>query len=375
MKKLKITIFWGTLLLLSLSQTGCDNKEKIESSDQEKVRVTLARVEMREIIREIKASAILEAHRSVTISFLQGGYLETADFDMGDQVEAGDILAVLDRRALEAESMRAEAALEKAQRDYRRAQELFRAEVISSDQFKDAETGLKLTEGAENAASFALEHGCLTAPFSGKIVDRYAEPGQIVPPGAPVYRLVDDKTLEMTLGIAERDIGAILIGDRATITVPSVPQTSAEGRVTGLPSAGEFTKGVLPMKVEFVNPGDWLPGMAARAVITAGTPEKALALPAEAVRVSSEGEAYCYRYRRESGDVVKTPIIVGNPLNGTLVVHSGIAEGELVVCGGVVRVRDGDNVIVEETDAPAEFSSSNNKLGQDKTADKHAGDE
>ena len=44
------------------------------------------------------------------------------------------------------------------------------------------------------------------------------------------------------------------------------------------------------------------------------------------------------------GDVLKTPIQIGKPVNEGIIVNSGIVAGDLVVCGGVDRVRDGDLV-------------------------------
>ena len=343
-KKLILPSVLAVIITLAFT-IGCgrndNNGAELKKSP---VKVTLKRVEMRSLQWKIHASATLEAKRSAALAFLQGGYLTSAGHEMGDAVDEGDTLAMLDTRALKADVARAEAAVKKARRDYRRAKELYETEVIPKDSFDDAETGLISAEAVLEAAKFALDHGFIIAPFKGKIAGRFMEPGQIAPPGAPVYRLIDSETLEMTVGVAEREIIFIRVGDLVEINPLAIPGITVRGRVTALPPSGELSGGLLPVKVECRNPGNWLPGLAVRTVIAAGAPGNALTIPGEAVRVSSEGEAFCYKYRSEKGDVLKTPIQVKRPVNGVMIVNAGVDEGDLVVCGGIDRIRDGDRV-------------------------------
>lgn len=337
------------VLLISIILSGC-NKAPETAAVKAPVKVTLSEIKEVSLTKEIASSALLEAHKSVILSFLQGGYLLNADYDMGDIVNKGDTLASLDTEALKADFLRAEAGLEKAERDYKRALQLFRSEVIPEYQYKDAETGMKTAEAVYQAAKFVLEHGYITAPFSGRITERLAEAGQIAGPGTPIYHLVDDRILELTLGISERDIGLIKKGDSVFINLIAKPSETAKGKITGRPSAGLMTKGVIPVKAQCANPGGWLPGMAVKAVIKAGKADTVTAIPAESVQVSSDGQAYCFRYQAETGQAVKTMIDIGGVIDGLVIVEDGIGIGELVVLQGINRMRDGGQVEVVNAD-------------------------
>ena len=335
------------LMLCAFILPGCaKNQEKISLPEKTPVTVVLDTIKVKDIYPAIGSVGIIESSHTTTLAFLQGGYLLTAGYDMGDFVNEGDTLASLDTRALQADLIRAEAALDKAKRDHKRAKELCESEVVPSETLDNAETGLKAAEAMYSAAEFALEHGHIIAPFSGKITDRFMEAGVIAPPGAPVYGLVDLKYLETSAGISESMINLVKKGDKAEITLIAFPDSKIMGKVTATPSASDFTAGILPVKIEFRNPGGWYPGMAVRVNIVSSVIEKRTVIPAEGVLVSSEGEAFCYKYKPETGEAVKTSIQVGQPSGNMIELISGLKSGDRIVVKGVNKIRDGEKVTV-----------------------------
>ena len=344
----------AAILIISIVMiSGCSKKdEKVSPQEKAPVKVVLDTIKVQDFYPHVQSVGIIESKHSTVLAFLQGGYLLFAGYDMGDYVNKGDTLAALDIRALQADLDRAEAALSKAKRDYVRAKELCESEVVPNETLENAETGLKSAEAMYSAAQFALDHGHIVAPFSGNITDRFMEPGVIVPPGAPVYGLVDLKYLETSAGISESMINLIKTGDKAKISLMAGSESKVMGKVTATPSAGDPTAGILPVKIEFRNPGDWYPGMAVRVDIASGILEKRTMIPAEGVLVSSEGEAYCYKYRPETGEVVKTDIQLGQPYGNMIELISGLNPGDRIVVKGVNKIRDGEKVILQsETEA------------------------
>ena len=290
------------------------------------------------------ASGTLKSKRSTTLAFLQGGHLDEAAYDMGDFANKGDTLAKLDVRALQADFDRAQAGMEKAERDFQRAKELSKNEAIPYETLQNAETGLKSAEAILSAAKFALDHGYIIAPFSGKITGRYLEPGVIAPPGVPVYGLVDLKYLKASVGISESQIHMISNGDKAEISLMVSQEIITAGKVTALPSSVDPAAGIFPVTIECRNPGNWFPGMAVKTKITSSMVKHQLMIPAEGVLVSSEGEAYCYKYRSEKGDVIKTDISLGELSDDKIELLSGLSEGDRIVVKGVNKIRDGEKV-------------------------------
>ena len=332
-------------ILFGLAAVSCSQKTpEIEEPGPEIVGVETVR--LIPVSTTIEVPGTLEAGHSAMLSFLQGGYLLTAAYDIGGTVQKGDTLASLDTRALEADYLRAQAALRKARRDYNRAQNLLKGESIAQSSYDDAKTAQQSAEAAFMAAAFALEHGRIIAPFSGKIAARLFEPGQVIPPGTPVYQLVNAHQLKMTVGVAAKYVDLIDEHAQAYITLPNSEMPPMPAKITGLPAAGNLLDGVVPLKIECPNPHKWLPGISVRVKIMTQAQTGKLIMPPAALRVTSEGETYCYRYRPEHRDVIKIPLQVGSPFEQGIEIFSGLKEGDQVVTDGVERVRDGDQVIL-----------------------------
>ena len=340
--------YYSLLFLLALTILVSCAQKTPETKPPEPEIVGVERVRLMPVSTVIEVPGTLEARHSAMLAFLQGGYLQTAAYDLGDPVQKSDTLASLDTRALEADFMLAQAGLEKARRDFQRAQNLLDGESIAQSAYDDARTGLQSAEAVYQTASFALEHGHIIAPFSGKIAARLFEPGQIIPPGTPVYQLVDARKLKMTVGVAAKYVSLVDKYAQAYITLPNSDMIPMPAKITGLPAAGNLLDGVVPVKIECANPHGWLPGITVWVEIRTQSRSEKLMIPAKALRVTSEGETFCYRYRPDSQDVVKTPVQAGSPSEQGIEIFSGLANGDLVVTEGVERVRDGDKVTVRQ---------------------------
>ncbi len=332
--------------LVGILLFACVGKNDENMSD-DLLNVRVSQVRLVEAPHIIRTTAVLEAIRSVSLSFLQWGYLESASYDLGDFVNKGDTLASLDLRPLQAEYKRAVASLAKARRDFERLKSLNSTETVSQSKLDDAETVLGMAEAAFESAEFALEHGQIIAPFSGYIAGKFYQPEQNIAPGQPVYNLIDRDSLKIIAGIASEKVRFLQVGDKVKITPSAANDASVIGKVTGLPAAGNLYQGTMPLKIELRNPGDWLPGMSVEIEIITTSKATKIVIPAQAVCITSEGEAYCYKYRPKMGDVVKIPLEVGLPvLDSGLEVLAGINPGEFVVIEGIEKVRDGDKVNV-----------------------------
>jgi len=344
-------MYLSRFLIIPLILLSCAQKTPETKSPKPEI-VGVEQVRSMPVSTIIEVPGTLEARHSALLSFLQGGYLRSAAYDIGGTVQKGDTLASLDTRALEAAHSQALAGLEKARRDLQRAQNLLEGESIAQSTYDDAKTGLQSAEAVYQAAAFALEHGHILAPFSGKIAARLFEPGQIIPPGIPVYQLVNARQLKLTVGVAAKYVSLVDEHAQAYITLPNSDMIPMPAKITGLPAAGNLLEGVVPVKIECPNPHNWLPGVSVRVKIVTQARTEKLIIPPAALRVTSEGETFCYRYRPDSQDVVKTPVQAGSPSEQGIEIFSGLASGDLVVTEGVERVRDGDKVILYRKAAP-----------------------
>jgi HlyD family secretion protein len=242
-------------------------------------------------------SGNIEAHESVLSFKAVQSRITVLPFDEGQWVEKGTVLAILDdadyrqqvviaaqtQRVQERQLAAALRNLEAAKKtvaadkadlaektvDFHRDQELWRHQVISTQTRDLAATAYKqssanyLRDKALEAAAEAnvtvaranvknaqdnlklaqiiLGYTTLYAPFSGVILVRNAELGEVVQPGTPIFTLADLDHIWLRAYINEPDIGRVRFGQPAVVTTDSYPNHQYHGRISLISSNAEFT--------------------------------------------------------------------------------------------------------------------------------------
>jgi HlyD family secretion protein len=285
-------------------------------------------------------SGNIEAHESV-VSF-KGVRSRVIDlpFDEGQWVKAGTLLARLDdadyrqqvaindaalhvqEQQLTSSMRRLEAAratiandnadVAQKQLDHDRNEKLFQQKVISADLRDHTDTALKQSSAAmqrdlamqhaaeqdiavakaniqsarENLqlAKIMLGYTTLRAPFSGVILTRQTELGEVMQPGTPVVTLADLDHVWLRAYIGETDLGRIRWGQSAIVHTDTYPERNYPGQISFISSEAEFTPKsvethkervtlVYRVKIDIANPNHELkPGMPADATIHLGAP-------------------------------------------------------------------------------------------------------
>jgi HlyD family secretion protein len=191
--------------------------------------------------------------REVSLAFLVAGRLAGLNYEEGDRVEAGEVLARLDTRTFEEELAvrratvkEIEAGLVNAEKTYERQANLVRlgsAPVSNLDEAQARRDELKArleTGRAQLAqAETSLDETSLLAPDSGIIMTRVREAGSILPAGAAVYTLALDTPVWVRTYIDEPNLGRIHPGLTATILTDSGGQYS--GHIGFISPQAEFT--------------------------------------------------------------------------------------------------------------------------------------
>lgn len=90
----------------------------------------------------------------------------------------------------------------------------------------------------------------LTSPITGTVINRLAEPGELVAPGRPIVTLNDLSDLYVRVFVAEQDIGLIRLGNLARIKVDAFPDKYFTGRISEIAQQAEFTPKEVHMKDE-----------------------------------------------------------------------------------------------------------------------------
>ena len=194
----------------------------------------------------------------------------------GQRVAGGTTLAVLDDRDLrhrveQAQDARrsAEASLAQARADYVRDQPLFEQKVITPYDFEHTKTALDIAEAnlhrlqqAEREAEVGLSYTVYRSPFTGTVVDKLANVGDLAAPGKPLLTLYKEGRLWFAANVPEDLLGRVHVGDVLTFRVDALGRDRQGRDVQIVPSSHPASRTVV-VRLHMIDTTDLLPGCSA----------------------------------------------------------------------------------------------------------------
>jgi RND family efflux transporter MFP subunit len=184
--------------------------------------------------RERSFDGIVEAQYRSTVSSQVAARVEELPFDVDDYVERGDIIvrfrnqsAAADLKQAEAASQEAKARLEEARSSYNRIEQLFSQQRVSkadmdrtTADLQSAQARVNAAEGALSAAQERFENTVVRAPFSGMVVERHVQLGEMATVGMPLMTGLSLEHLRVAVDVPQSDIGALRNNAEAVVDLP-----------------------------------------------------------------------------------------------------------------------------------------------------------
>ncbi len=292
LKRLKVLLLWtgGTLVLAGMvawlagtfhEKTAPGVVAEPPSAAPAFSATGAARGETEPLIE--KTPGTLTALRETIISARIMARIDEIAAGAGDTVAADQVLVRLDDKDLGARagqaaqaSVAARARLAEAEKDHARMKSLARDGAVPTSALDSAEAAhtaaraeVARLEQAAGEAGIGREFATLRAPFTGRIVDRYAEAGDTAMPGQALLKMYDPEQMRIETHVRESLAGSIKIGDTLQVWIDALNQ-SVEARVAEIvPQSEPGSRSVL-VKVALPKRDDLFPGMFARLLIPAG---------------------------------------------------------------------------------------------------------
>jgi RND family efflux transporter, MFP subunit len=342
------------------------------------IQVTTAHVIEQTVPVYLTGIGTVTAKESVTVRARIDGQLDRVNFEEGQDIKAGDLVAQLDPRVQQAQLEQAQAQkakdqaqLANAELDLRRYTALMKADATSRQIF-DAQRALvaqsKAAIQSDDAqisyAATQLSFTRITAPISGRAGARLVDPGNIVHAsdanGLVVINQIDPITVVFTLPEESfQAINSALHASAKPLTVVAYARNSneplGEGSLILLNNQIDTSTGTVQLKGLFPNPRHTLwPGQYVNTKLILGQRAKALTVPAAVVQRGPDGP---YAYVVDAtGTARMTSIDVGTIQDGTAIINKGLKAGERVVLDGQYKLKPGVKVVdsaAQPANAPA----------------------
>jgi HlyD family secretion protein len=272
----------------------------------------IASIVERDIVVAVQAAGIIEPVTTVELKSKASGEILEIKADTGDIVAAGDLLVQIDKRTprnslaqaqAELEAARARRDIAKTQRD--RAEKLFASGTLNEVDFEtsilefaSAKAEVVRAEVAVENARIALDDTEVRAPIDGTLIQRDVEQGQVISSptmdvggGTLLLMMADLRSVQVRALVDETDIGKILPGQRATVTVAAYPNQPFDGRVEKLEPKAEDEEAVtlFAVIVNIDNEAGLLrPGMNAEVEIDIASRRGVPAVPTIALRTMAD---------------------------------------------------------------------------------------
>ncbi|WP_422909380.1 MdtA/MuxA family multidrug efflux RND transporter periplasmic adaptor subunit [Pseudomonas sp. MAC6] len=316
---------------------------------------------------ELKALGTVTAYNTVNVRGRVDGQLVKLLFKDGQQVKAGDLLAVIDPRPYEIALQQAQGALQESQAQLRNAEldlaryrGLYAEDSIAKQTLDTQEAlvnqyrgGIKSLQANVATAKLNLDFTQVRAPISGRLGIRQADVGNLVGSGDTLPLVVITQTLPIavTFTLPEAELPAVVQQLRAgeTLAVEAWDRSEklklADGELESIDNLIDTATGTVKLKARFANAEEMLfPNQFVNVRLRVKTLQNVTLMPSAALQFGASGT---FAYVVDAEDKVQlTPISVGPSDGQRSVVEQGLTPGQRLVLEGTDRLRSGNKVEV-----------------------------
>lgn len=284
----------------------------------------------------------IDSEHNATLSSQTSGTLVRVIHDRGAQVAKGDTLLEIDSRRARAAFDMAAAAHDNTRLDFQTVRRQHEQGLgVSETDFRKAENALRMAAAQLAEASVGLENCFVIAPFSGRVDERFAKLGELVSPGMPLLRLVDNEHLKVVCGVPENLSGFLEVGKKADVYIREAG-LHAQGVVRWVAAAVNTRDRTIQTELSLSEgAGELKPGMVCEVVIKRRSHANAIVVP---LTVIQQSDHHDYVYVVENDRAVKRSVTSAER-DGTLVrLSEGLRAGDNLVVRGFRNVVDGQAV-------------------------------
>jgi RND family efflux transporter MFP subunit len=302
-------------------------------------------------------SGSLTPERSATLRAQVGGTVTAVLAEAGQAVRRGQSLARLETSGIAEQAVSARAGVaaargnyELAQRNAERSSRLLAAGAIAPQAAEQARTAadaaraqLSAAQSQSALASTQLGRASVAAPFGGVVGTRSVSVGDVVAPGAPLYTVVDPRSMQLTGSVPADQLGQVRPGASLTFTVTGYPGREFTGRITRVSPVADPTTRQVQVIASVPNEGGRLVGGLFAQGRVASETRDALVVPSDAVDQRGV-RPQVVRVRGGRAEAVPVELGLRDEANERVEIRGAVAQGDTLLRGAAQGLSAGTRV-------------------------------
>lgn len=292
----------------------------------------------------IRSMGTLVANEEVDISSEIAGKVEKIYFDEGSRINKGQIMIKVNDDDLQSQLKRSLFQRKLMSEKLERNRILLEKDAISREAFDQIETDFNMNEADIQLLEVRIDKTEIKAPFAGVVGFKYISPGSYLQPSTPIAKLVDYSKLKLEFSIPEKYISPNLRGMDITFTTENSPRIN-KAKVYAVDSKVDIKTRTITLRALYDNADGILrPGMFAK-VSLGGKSGQTIAIPTEAIISEAQGKSV---WTVKNNRAVLTPVVTATRTDTMVEVTKGLAVGDSVIITGLMQLREGSEVQVND---------------------------
>lgn len=364
----------GCLLAVSVALiAGCHGSEPALPAAVQTMQARVVESKQQEFPLNVRSTGTIHARQTAIVSAQVIGRIQQVLVREGDTVRAGQTLVVIDGTGLRASVDQAQAGVKAAQSE--QAVALTEAKLAAStlDRYRQLEAEKSVSpqemdevsrraeaatarleavraqtdsaQAQESGAHTMLDYTRLSAPFSGVVTARMADPGTMASPGVPLLQVDQAGVQQLEAMVDESAISAIHKGMKSQVTIDGASSLEIIGTVSEIVPAADPASHSFLVKIDLPSSSQLRSGMYGTAEFANGV-RQAIVIPRSAV--ISRGSLAC-AYVLDAQGMAQLRYLTLGAAQGSLVeVLSGMSAGEKLVDNPSDRELAGKRIEVQQ---------------------------
>lgn len=349
MKTYQYTLPFLFILLIGISCTSSEEKTSIPKKGNP-VPVTVLKLNKSDLSSPISASGNFTTNDETVLSFKTGGIISKTYVQEGDPVRKGQLLASLDLTEVQAGLNQAKLALDKAKRDHDRANRLYTDSVATLEQFQNSETALQIAQEQYNSVEFNLEYSQIRANQNGYVLRKFANNGQQVGPGTPVFQINGAQDSPWIFKANVNDVNWALIqeGDSSQVFLETSSEQTFIGEVVRKSRAADPYSGSWWVEIQIQNPPKNVlaSGLFARSEIYPSKQSEGWEIPYASLFDAQGDQGYVFVVGKND-QASRVPVQLGRISNQTVQVLSGLENFDQLIVSGSAYLSDNSPIQIQ----------------------------